>query len=71
MLEELSGTVEISNDGYRAALGVSKSHINLIAKKSALHYWHRYLNADREPSPKTPEMLCGSTTYIAILQPRT
>lgn len=69
MFEELRGAVEISNDDYHAAPGVSKSHLDLIAKKSPLHYWHRYLNPNREPSPKTPQMLRGSASHIAILQP--
>ena len=69
MEKELLGAVDMSNDEYHAAPGVSKSHLDLIAKKSPLHYWHKYLNPNREPAEKTASMKRGSATHIAILQP--
>ena len=63
------GVIDMSNDDYHAAPGVSKSHLDLMAQKSPLHYWHRYLNPNREPSEKTTFMKRGTATHIAILQP--
>lgn len=63
------GFVDIDNDAYHAGPGVSKSHLDLIAKKSPLHYWDRYINPDREPEEKTVPMIFGQATHFAILQP--
>lgn len=63
------GAVDMTNDEYHAASGVSKSHLDLIAQKSPLHYWHRYINPNREPSVKNPAMKLGTATHTAILQP--
>ncbi|ECN9265243.1 PD-(D/E)XK nuclease-like domain-containing protein [Salmonella enterica] len=63
------GALAMTNDEYHAAPGVSKSHLDLIAQKSPLHYWHRYLNPDRQPEEKTTFMKRGTATHIAILQP--
>ena len=62
------GFVDIDNDAYHAGPGVSKSHLDLIAKKSPLHYWDRYINPDREPEEKTVPMIFGqvfSSGYIS------
>ncbi|EIP9220997.1 PD-(D/E)XK nuclease-like domain-containing protein [Salmonella enterica] len=63
------GAVNMTNDEYHAAPGVSKSHLDLIAQRSPLHYWHRYLNPNREPTEKTTFMKRGTATHVAILQP--
>lgn len=63
------GVIDMTNDDYHAAPGVSKSHLDLMAQKSPLHYWHRYLNPNREPTEKTTFMKRGTATHIAILQP--
>lgn len=69
MSEIRLGALEMTNDEYHAAPGVSKSHLDLIAQKSPRHYWHRYLNPDRTPDEKTVFMKRGTATHIAILQP--
>lgn len=69
MTDLILGAVDMTNDEYHAAPGVSKSHLDLIAQKSPLHYWHRYINPNREPSEKTTFMKRGTATHIAILQP--
>ena len=63
------GFVDIDNDAYHAGPGVSKSHLDLIRRKSPKHYWHRYLNQEREPEEKTVPMIVGQATHFAILQP--
>ncbi|EDL8065288.1 hypothetical protein CTA21_24545 [Salmonella enterica] len=69
MQEIRLGAVEMTNDEYHAAPGVSKSHLDLIAQHSPLHYWHRYLNPNRAPTEKTTFMKRGTATHVAILQP--
>ncbi|EMD0638884.1 PD-(D/E)XK nuclease-like domain-containing protein [Salmonella enterica] len=69
MSTHLIGAQEMTNDEYHAAPGVSKSHLDLIRNKSPRHYWHRYLNPDREPEEKTAPMKRGTATHVAILQP--
>ena len=65
----LDGLVEMTNDEYHSAPGISKSHLDLISGKSALHYWQRYINPDREPEDPTPAKLMGTAIHIAILEP--
>lgn len=63
------GHVEMTNDEYHAGPGVSKSHLDVIAGSSPLHYWHKYLNPDRERSTPTPDMQLGTCIHAAILEP--
>jgi PDDEXK-like domain of unknown function (DUF3799) len=63
------GLVEMTNDAYHAGPGISKSHLDCIRSGSPKHYWHRYLNPEREPDVKTPDMIKGSAIHAAILQP--
>lgn len=63
------GLVVQSNDAYHSGPGVSKSHLDTIAGKSPRHYWHKYINPDREPSESTPAMILGSAIHTAILEP--
>lgn len=63
------GFVDIDNDAYHAGPGVSKSHLDLIRRKSPKHYWQRYINPEREPEEKTVPMITGQATHFAILQP--
>lgn len=65
---ELHGLVELSNDEYHAAPGVSNSRLKWIAR-SPLHYWDRYINPDRETEEKTPAMALGNAIHKAILEP--
>jgi PDDEXK-like domain of unknown function (DUF3799) len=67
--EQLIGHVEISNDDYHAGPGISKSHLDVIAEKSPLHYWFKYLNPDREIEEPTDAMELGTAIHAAILEP--
>lgn len=63
------GLVECTNEQYHSGPGVSKSHLDLIANASPLHYWHKYLSPDREPNEPTPAMILGSAAHAIILEP--
>jgi len=63
------GLVVQSNDEYHRGPGISKSHLDAIASKSPRHYWHKYLNPDREPEEPTPAKVLGSAVHSAILEP--
>lgn len=63
------GLVDISNDEYHAGPGISKSHLDVIAKQSPLHYWWKYLNPERVRDEPTPAMKLGSAIHAAIIEP--
>lgn len=64
------GPVDVSNEQYHAMPGISKSHLDYIARrKSPKHYWQKYLNPNREPEIKTYDMIKGNAIHSAILQP--
>lgn len=63
------GLVEQSNEDYHRGPGVSKSHLDAIAGLSPLHYWHKYLNPNREPEEPTPAKVMGTAVHGAILEP--
>ncbi len=63
------GLVEQDNDAYHSGLGISKSHLDTIAGASPRHYWHKYLNPDRERDAPTPAMVLGTAIHSAILEP--
>ena len=63
------GRVLCSNDEYHAGPGISKSHLDAIAGRSPLHYWFKYVNPNRRPTPPTPEMQFGTAVHAAILEP--
>lgn len=63
------GLVEQTNEAYHAGPGISKSHLDAIASGSPRHYWHRYINPDREPRQPTSAMIMGSAVHAAILEP--
>lgn len=65
----LNGKVDISNDDYHAGPGISKSHLDVIANASPLHYWYKYINPNREPSAPTEAMKLGTAVHAAILEP--
>lgn len=68
-IEHPLGLVDMTNDAYHAGPGISKSHLDRIRSGSPLHYWHQYLNPEREPEVKTPDLIKGSAIHAAILQP--
>ncbi|MEY8688406.1 MAG: PD-(D/E)XK nuclease-like domain-containing protein [Leptothrix sp. (in: b-proteobacteria)] len=63
-----TGFVDEDNDTYQASDAISKSQLDAIAK-SPLHWWHRYVNPDREPSESTPALVLGSAVHAAVLEP--
>jgi exodeoxyribonuclease VIII len=65
----LIGHVDISNDDYHAGPGISKSHLDVVAEQSMLHYWQQYVNPNRPPAETTDALVIGSATHSAILEP--
>ncbi len=63
-----TGFVDMSNDDYHASAGISKTHLDTIWKHSPRHYWHRYVNPNREPEEKTPALINGSAIHTAALE---
>lgn len=63
------GLVQQTNDEYHSGSGISKSHLDAIATASPRHYWHKYLNPNRERSEPTAAMVMGSAVHTAILEP--
>ncbi len=59
---------ELSNEDYHAAPGISCSGVKLIAEKTPLHFWGRYLGPRRAYAPKQP-MFIGTATHAATLEP--
>ncbi len=64
-----TGFIDMTSDEYHSSPGISKSHLDSIAEKSPLHYWHKYLNPEREPDQPTAAMQKGSAIHLAILEP--
>lgn len=58
----------ITNEAYHAGPGISKSGLDLVAR-SPQHYWHSYLNPNREPRTETAAMKMGTAIHTAILEP--
>lgn len=58
----------LSNDDYHADSAVGSSGLKLI-DQSPLHYWHGYLNPDRQRSEPTAAQKIGTATHTAILEP--
>lgn len=66
--QELQGLVVMDNEPYHQAAGISKSHLDEVAR-SPRHYWNRYLNPNyRRPEP-TEAMRLGSAIHAAMLEP--
>jgi exodeoxyribonuclease VIII len=65
------GIVEMTNDKYHAAPGVSKSHLDYVADNGLRKYWHRYLapEGQRIIDKETPAKVLGSAIHCAVLQP--
>lgn len=63
------GMVDMTNEEYQAAPGVSSSQLSLVHSSSMLHYWDRYVNPDREPDQGSDAMRLGTAIHTAILEP--
>lgn len=63
------GLVQNTNEEYHSGPGISKSHLDAIRYASPRHYWHKYLNPDREPEEATEAKVMGTAVHTAILEP--
>lgn len=66
---KMYGKVDLTNEEYHSSPGVSKSHLDVIAEKSPLHYWHKYLDPAREPEEPSDALRLGTAIHSAILEP--
>lgn len=64
----LHGLVDMSNDDYHRAPGISKSCLDKVAR-SPLHYYAHYLDPNRVKEPPTKAMIVGSAVHGAVLEP--
>lgn len=62
------GLVNMTNEAYHQAPGISKSCLDQVAK-SPLHYWARYVDPNRAQDPPTKAMIIGSAVHAAVLEP--
>jgi hypothetical protein len=61
------GIYNISNEEYHSSEGISRSGLMLF-KKSAKHYWNRYLNPNRKPEKETYAKKFGNAMHVSILE---
>lgn len=64
-----TGRINMTNDAYHAGPGISKSHLDVIASQSPLHYWHKYRNPLREREAPTPALVLGTAIHSIALEP--
>jgi exodeoxyribonuclease VIII len=63
-----TGLLDMTNEQYHSAPGISKSHLDVI-KLSPFAYWREYLDPEREPREETPDMALGTAIHAAVLEP--
>lgn len=61
-------THTFTNEEYHAHPAHSRSALRQI-ERSPLHFWHNYLNPDRQPAEPTPAMRFGILVHMAVLEP--
>ncbi len=66
----LHGFVDMDNEAYHAADGISKSKLDAIAV-SGLNYWDKHINPDREPEEFKHCFAVGDGTHKLVLEPGT
>lgn len=66
-IEFQPGVYDISNDEYQSSPGISRTGI-MTLRKSALHYYHRYLNQTTEAKEQTKALYFGSALHTYILE---
>jgi exodeoxyribonuclease VIII len=64
----LHGLVDLTNEQYHAAPGLSKSMLDAIAI-SPLAFWDAYVNPEREPREEKHCFAVGSGTHTLVLEP--
>jgi exodeoxyribonuclease VIII len=60
---------DLSNEKYHAGPGVSNSGLKLIGDKTPLHFWGRYIAAQRPKFTSTAAMFVGTAFHAASLEP--
>lgn len=63
------GLLDMDNDAYHSAPGYSSSQIKDVIDTSLLHWWHKYVNPEREPEDSAKHFDFGTATHTAILEP--
>jgi len=59
----------LTSQNYHAdTTHVSKSGLDLI-NHSPLHYWHKYLNPNREPEEEKPALIFGRLAHTLMFEP--
>lgn len=58
----------MNNADYHSDPAISASHLHAVAKSPA-HYYARFLDPNRPPSPSSPALLFGSLAHCAVLEP--
>lgn len=66
----LHGLVDMTNEQYHAAPGISKGQLDAIAV-SGLNYWDQFINPDREPREYKHCFAVGDGTHKLVLEPGT
>lgn len=66
----LHGLVDMTNEQYHSAPGISKSQLDTIAI-SPLNFWDAYLNPEREPREHKHCFAVGDGTHKLVLEPGT
>lgn len=64
-----NGIHDIPNAVYHGSLGLSRSALWEF-KRSPWHYWHKYLNPNREKEEPTPAMKMGEYVHTLVLEPQ-
>lgn len=65
----LQGLVEMTNEEYHQAEGVSNTHLTTIGVASPRHYWARYLDPQRKIEAPTPAKILGAAIHHTMLEP--
>lgn len=68
----LYGRMQMTNEQYHSADGISKSHLDVISLDNEgcpLEYWDKYLNPDPAPDEETDDKLLGTVFHSAVLEP--
>lgn len=59
---------DLSIEDYHSSNGISKSGIMKVAR-SPLHYWHHYLNPEKEPETRGEHLLLGDVVHTMLMEP--
>jgi len=65
---DLAVVEQMTAEEYFAAPGLSYSGMKTLAI-SPLHYWHKYINPERQKDEPSAEMALGTALHCAVLEP--